>query len=72
MPGDRRSYRLALTAEGLRIHAAAGRAFREADQRFTAALAIDENDARATLAAIGVAAVAAEAELAGDSIETTA
>ena len=58
---DRRSYRLALTTEGLRAHAAAGRAFREADRRFMAALPIDQEEARATLAAIGGAAVTAEA-----------
>jgi DNA-binding MarR family transcriptional regulator len=69
---DRRSYRLALTTDGLRTHAAAGRAFREADRRFMAALAIDEADARAALAAIGAAAVTAEAQLARDSIEATA
>ena len=69
---DRRSYRIALTTDGLRAHAAAGQAFREADRRFTAALAIDEGGARATLAAVGAAAVTAEAELARDSIEATA
>ena len=46
---DRRSYRLALTADGLRAHAAAGLAFREADRRFMAALAIDEGGARSVL-----------------------
>ena len=69
---DRRSYRLALTAEGLRVHAAAGRAFREANRRFTDALRIDEDRARETLAAIGDAAVAAEARLTDDSIAATA
>jgi DNA-binding MarR family transcriptional regulator len=69
---DRRSYRLALTAEGLRAHAAAGRAFREADERFKAALAIDETAARATLAEIGAAAVIAEAALAADTMEASA
>jgi DNA-binding MarR family transcriptional regulator len=69
---DRRSYRLALTPDGLRTHAAAGRAFREADRRFMDALTIDEDDARATLAAIGSAAVEADSTLAGDSIEATA
>jgi DNA-binding MarR family transcriptional regulator len=69
---DRRSFRLALTDEGLRAHAAAGRAFREADRRFMAALAIDEGAARETLTAIGVAAVTAEAALAGDAMEASA
>jgi DNA-binding MarR family transcriptional regulator len=66
---DRRSYRLALSAAGLGAHAAAGRAFREADERFRDALEIDEGAARETLAAIGDAAVSAEARLAADSME---
>jgi DNA-binding MarR family transcriptional regulator len=69
---DRRSYELALTPAGRRAHAAAGRAFHEADRRFTEALAIDADAARATLAAIGDAAALAEARLAGDSIEASA
>ena len=68
---DRRSYRLALTTDGLRAHAAAGRAFREAHDRFMAALTVDEDDARVTLAAIGAAAVAGEAQLARDTIAAT-
>ncbi len=66
---DRRSYRLALTPEGLRAHAAAGRAFREADERFRDALGIDEEGARRVLAAIGDAAVIAGSRLAADSME---
>ncbi|MEO8570844.1 MAG: MarR family transcriptional regulator [Chloroflexota bacterium] len=66
---DRRSYRLALTPEGLRAHAAASRAFREADQRFMTALEIDEDAARAMLAAIGTAAAIAESALIADSME---
>ncbi|MEP6638525.1 MAG: hypothetical protein ABJC39_04180, partial [Chloroflexota bacterium] len=66
---DRRSYRLALTPEGLRVHAAASRAFREADQRFTAALEIHEDAARAMLAAIGTAAGIAESDLIADSMD---
>jgi len=69
---DRRSYRLALTADGLRVHAASGRAFHGADRRFMEALRIDEDAARTALAAIGDAAVVAEARLADDSIEATA
>ena len=68
---DRRSYRLALTEDGLRAHAAAGRAFRQADDRFMAALTVDEDDARVMLAAIGAAAVAGEAQLARDTIAAT-
>jgi DNA-binding MarR family transcriptional regulator len=69
---DRRSYRLALTAAGLRAHAGASRAFRAADQRFAAALRIDADSARAALLAIGEAAAEAEASLAADSIDETA
>jgi DNA-binding MarR family transcriptional regulator len=72
VPGDRRSYRLALTDQGLQAHAAAGRAFREADQRFMAALAIDEGEAQAALSAIGDAAMAAATALVRDSQEATA
>jgi DNA-binding MarR family transcriptional regulator len=72
VPSDRRSYRLTLTPDGLAAHAAAGRAFRAADRRFADALRIDEDEARATLAAIGDAAVTAEGRLAADSIEATA
>jgi DNA-binding MarR family transcriptional regulator len=71
-PRDRRSYRLALTEAGLRVHAEAGRAFHEADDRFMAALAIDAASARATLAHMGAAAAAAEATLANDSMQATA
>src|SRR4051812_19754156 len=71
VPGDRRSYRLALTPAGLRAHEAAGRAFAEADRRFGDALRIDEEAARTVLAAIGEAAVAAERTLAIESIEAT-
>lgn len=72
VPGDRRSYRLALTDDGLRAHAAGGRAFREADDRFTAALHIDEEAARVTLKAIGVAARDAYGALTADSMQASA
>ena len=61
---DRRSYRLALTTAGLRAHAAAGRAFREADRALHGGPHGRRGRARATLAAIGAAASAAEAQLA--------
>jgi DNA-binding MarR family transcriptional regulator len=66
---DRRSYRLALTPDGLRAHAAAGVAFREADRRFGDALRIDEDDARRTLIAIGDAADAASSRLIAETLE---
>ena len=66
-PDDRRSYRLALTDAGRLVHAESGRAFHEAHRRFMAALAVDEEGARAGLAAIGEAAVVAEAALARDA-----
>ena len=69
---DRRSYRLALTLAGLQAHAAAGGAFRAADQRFSAAPRIEPEGARAVLLAIGEAAVEAEADLAADAIAATA
>jgi DNA-binding MarR family transcriptional regulator len=69
---DRRSFRLALTPTGLQAHAAASRAFRAADHRFSAALRIDPEAARATLQAIGEAAGKAEASLAADAIDATA
>lgn len=69
---DRRSYRLALTDEGLRVHAAASRAFREADERFMAALSIDEEHARMILTAIGEAARMAQTRLTADSLEAIA
>lgn len=69
VPADRRSFRLDLTEEGLRVHAAAGRAFREASDRFDAALALDAGDVQASLRAIGDAARIASDRLAADSIE---
>jgi DNA-binding MarR family transcriptional regulator len=71
-PRDRRSYRLELTPAGLAAHAAAGRAFREADDRFMHALSIDESAARASLAAIGEAALIAAERLADASMEASA
>ena len=68
---DRRSYRLALTPGGLRTHRAASRAFGAADQRFSAALRIDPDAARAALLAIGEAAGEAEARMAADAIDAT-
>jgi DNA-binding MarR family transcriptional regulator len=71
-PVDRRSYRIVLTPAGLAAHGAASAAFAEADQRFIRALAADEEDARATLRAIGKAASTAEARLSADSVDVTA
>jgi hypothetical protein len=61
-----------LAPAGLAAHAAAGQAFHEADDRFMASLAIDEDTARASLAAIGDAAVVATDLLAAASMEATA
>jgi len=69
---DRRSYLLALTDEGLRVHAAASRAFAEADARFGAACGSDQDGARGTLRAIAEAARIAESALAADSMQATA
>jgi DNA-binding MarR family transcriptional regulator len=69
---DRRSYRIVLTPAGLAAHGSASRAFAEADQRFIRALAVDEEEARATLRAIGRAASVAERRLAADSVDVTA
>ena len=69
---DRRSYRIVLTPAGLRAHAAASQAFAEADQRFIRALAVDEEDARALLRAIGRAATVARERLAADSVDVSA
>jgi DNA-binding MarR family transcriptional regulator len=72
VPGDRRSYKIGLTASGLRAHANAGRAFAEADRRFSEAISIDEETARTVLDAIGDAATSAEARLRAESIDATA
>jgi DNA-binding MarR family transcriptional regulator len=69
---DRRSYQLALTDAGLEAHAAASRAFEEADRRFMAALDPDPEVVRATLRSIAEAASAAEAALMADTMERTA
>jgi DNA-binding MarR family transcriptional regulator len=71
-PEDRRSYRIVLTAAGVTAHEVASRAFAEADGRFIRALAVDEEEARATLRAIGRAASTAERRLASDSIDVSA
>jgi DNA-binding MarR family transcriptional regulator len=71
-PADRRSYRIVLTPAGRAAHAGASAAFAEADQRFVRALALDEEEARATLRAIGRAASVAERRLALDASDITA
>jgi DNA-binding MarR family transcriptional regulator len=71
-PDDRRSYRIVLTEAGLAAQAAASRLFAQADDRFVRALALDEEEARATLRAIGRAAATAEARLVAESVEATA
>ena len=71
-PDDRRSYRIVLTPAGLAAHGAASVAFAEADERFIRALAADEEDARATLRAIGKAASTAGARLSAESVDVTA
>jgi DNA-binding MarR family transcriptional regulator len=71
-PDDRRSYRIVLTPAGLAAHGAASAAFEEADQRFIRALALDEDEARSVLRAIGRAATLAGTRLAADSVSETA
>jgi DNA-binding MarR family transcriptional regulator len=71
-PADRRSYRIVLTPAGLEVHGAAAQAFAEADQRFTRALAADEEEARAILSAIQSAAARAEQRLLADVQDATA
>jgi len=69
---DRRSYRIVLTPAGQRAHTAASAAFAEADHRFIRALAVDEEDARAILRAIGRAATVARERLSADAVDVTA
>jgi DNA-binding MarR family transcriptional regulator len=69
---DRRSYRIILTPAGRRAHAAASAAFAEADHRFIRALAVDEEDARATLRAIGRAATVAHERLSSAAADVSA
>ena len=71
-PEDRRSYRIVLTEAGLRAHAASSRAFQEASDRFIGALAVDEEDARAILRAIGRAAAVGRDRLTADATDATA
>jgi DNA-binding MarR family transcriptional regulator len=71
-PDDRRSYRIVLTDAGFAAQAAASRLFAAADDRFVRALALDEEEARATLRAIGRAATTAEARLIDDAADATA
>lgn len=71
-PADRRSYRIVLTPAGRASHSEASAAFAEADEHFARALALDEEEARATLRAIGRAATVAEQRLAADSVDVTA
>jgi DNA-binding MarR family transcriptional regulator len=61
-PTDRRSYRVVLTASGLAAHRAAGTLFEAAADRFTRALAGNEEAASATLRAMRAAADAARLE----------
>jgi DNA-binding MarR family transcriptional regulator len=69
---DRRSYRIVLTDAGLAAHAVASRLFAEADGRFVRALALDEDDTRAILRAIGRAAATAEHRMLEELGEATA
>ena len=69
---DRRSYRIVLTEAGLGAHAASSRAFQEANDRFIGALAVDEEDARAILRAIGRAAAVGRDRLTADATDATA
>ena len=69
---DRRSYRVVLTPIGLAAHADASAAYAEADRRFMRALALDEEQARTALRAIGQAATVAGEHLADDSVSDTA
>ena len=55
-PTDRRSYRVALTAEGLAAHRAANLAFESGCRTFEAELKMDVAAARATLASLRTAA----------------
>jgi DNA-binding MarR family transcriptional regulator len=71
-PDDRRSYRIVLTPTGRDAHAIAAERFAEADDRFVRALAVDEEDARGVLRAIGRAARLAEDRLTIDAVDETA
>ena len=64
-PTDRRSYRVALSSEGLAVHRAANRLFERAYAAFATELG-DETNARAALARVRDAALRARAELASD------
>jgi DNA-binding MarR family transcriptional regulator len=64
-PSDGRSYLLALTDEGRSMHRASAATFETANQRFRAALSVDEAFLRRSLDAVGQAADTATAELAG-------
>jgi MarR family transcriptional regulator, organic hydroperoxide resistance regulator len=71
-PEDRRSYRIVLTDAGLHAHAASSVAFQEANDCFIRALTVDEEDARATLRAIGRAAAVGRERLIADASDATA
>jgi DNA-binding MarR family transcriptional regulator len=62
-PGDGRSYRLALTADGLAVHREAGRHFQAGNQRFVAALEVEESFLAGALREIGRAADLATGQL---------
>jgi DNA-binding MarR family transcriptional regulator len=70
--GDRRSFRLRLTAAGLAAHGRASAAFEHAHSRFIAELALDRAAAEAALEAIGRAADRAVVALEAASMEATA
>jgi DNA-binding MarR family transcriptional regulator len=65
-PTDRRSYRVALTAEGLAAHRAANRAFETGYQAFEGELGGDVAAARSALAALRAAADRARSRGAAD------
>lgn len=62
-PGDGRSYRLALTPDGVAVHRQANRHFEEGNQRFVAALEVDQPFLANALREIGRAADAATSQL---------
>ncbi len=63
-PGDRRSYLVTLTADGLAAHRAANRRFEEAHGALVAELAGADASAHDTLRAVRIASDAARADLA--------
>ncbi len=68
-PADRRSFLVALTVDGRKVHRRAAREFAQGNDRLLRALDVPAADVRRALQALESAAEEARAELAADAVD---